>query len=101
MNARVPVCGQISQYNVSERQGLRNAGVFLDKCVMLQGFRIGSYLARRDQALDELMDWFRAGRLKYRQTVAEGLEAAPAALVNMLSGGNIGKQVVRLAAAAQ
>ena len=99
MNARVRVCGQISQYNRSERQGLRNVGVFLDKCVMLQGFRIGSHLARRDQALDELMDWFRAGRLRYRETVAEGLEAAPAALVNMLSGGNVGKQVVRLAAA--
>ena len=99
MNARVPVCGQISQYNRSERQGLRNVGVFLDKCVMLQGFRIGSHLARRDAALDELMDWFRAGRLRYRETVAEGLEAAPAALVNMLSGGNVGKQVVRLAAA--
>ena len=101
MNARVPVCGQISQYNVSQRQGLRNVGVILDKSVMLQGFRIGSHLARRDQALDELMDWFRAGRSNYRETVAEGLEAAPAALVNMLSGGNIGKQVVRLAAAAE
>ena len=68
---------------------------------MLRGFRIGSHLARRDQALDELMDWFRAGRLKFRETIAEGLESAPAALINMLSGGNIGKQVVRLAAAAE
>ena len=51
MNARVPVCGQISQYNRGERQGLRNVGVILDKCVKLQGFRIGSHLARRDQAL--------------------------------------------------
>jgi NADPH-dependent curcumin reductase CurA len=101
MNARVPVCGQISQYNASARQGLRNVGVILDRSVMLSGFRIGSHLARRDQALDELMDWFRAGRLKFQETVAEGLEAAPAALVNMLSGGNIGKQVVRLAAAAE
>jgi NADPH-dependent curcumin reductase len=101
MNARVPVCGQISQYNRSERQGLRNVGVFLDKCVMLQGFRIGNHLARRDQALEELMDWYRAGQLKFRETVAEGFEAAPAALVNMLSGGNIGKQVVQLAAAAE
>ena len=104
MDARVPVCGQISQYNRSERpesrQGLRNVGVFLDKCVMLQGFRIGSHLARRDKALDELMQWFRAGRLKFHETVGEGLEEAPAALVNMLSGGNIGKQVVRLAVAA-
>ncbi|MEZ5817752.1 MAG: NADP-dependent oxidoreductase [Hyphomicrobiaceae bacterium] len=98
-NARVPICGQISQYNTSERQGLRNVGVLLDRCVMLQGFRIGNHLARRDQALEELMAWHREGRLRYRETVAEGLEQAPAAFLNMLSGGNIGKQVVRLAGA--
>jgi NADPH-dependent curcumin reductase CurA len=98
-NARVPICGQISQYNSAERQGLRNVGVLLDKCVMLQGFRIGNHLKRRDEALEELLGWYRAGRLKYRETIAEELEAAPAALINMLSGGNVGKQVVRLAAA--
>ena len=43
----------------------------------------------------------RAGRRKFREMVAHGLEAAPAALINMLSGGNIGKQVVRLAAATE
>lgn len=95
-NGRVPICGQISQYNTTERRGLRNVGVLLDKCVMLQGFRIGNHLARRDAALEQLMVWYREGRLKYRETVAVGFEAAPAALVNMLSGGNIGKQVVRL-----
>jgi NADPH-dependent curcumin reductase len=99
IHARVPICGQISQYNVlPERRELRNVGVILDKCVTLRGFRIGNDLARRDQALDELMAWFRAGRLKFRETVAEGFDAAPDALVNMLSRGNIGKQVVRLAA---
>jgi NADPH-dependent curcumin reductase len=41
------------------------------------GFRIGDHLARRDQALDELMAWFRAGRLQFRETVAEGFDAAP------------------------
>jgi len=100
-NARVPICGQISQYNSRERQGLRNVGVILDKCVKLQGFRIGNHQARRDQALGELMAWYRAGRLKWRETVAEGFEQAPAALINMLSGGNIGKQLVRLRAAAE
>jgi NADPH-dependent curcumin reductase len=99
--ARVPVCGQISQYNAGDSHGLRNVGVILDKCVRVQGFRIGNHLARRDEALGELMAWYRAGRLKWRETVAEGLEQAPAALINMLSGGNIGKQVVRLAAAAE
>ena len=97
--ARVPVCGQISQYNATGKHGLRNFGAVLDKSVMIRGFRIGSHLKRRDEALDELMGWYRAGRLKYRETVADGLENAPAALINMLSGGNTGKQVVRLAAA--
>ena len=97
--ARVPVCGQISQYNETSKHGLRNFGAVLDKCVMIEGFRIGNHLARRDEALDELMGWFREGKLRYRETVADGFENAPAALINMLSGGNIGKQVVRLAAA--
>ena len=95
-NARVSICGQISQYNARERQGLRNMSVILDKCVRVQGFRIGNHLARRDQALAELMAWYRAGRLQWRETVAEGFEQAPAAFINMLSGGNIGKQVVRV-----
>src|SRR5262245_9193465 len=91
----------VRSHSTTQRQGLRNVGVILDKCVKLQGFRIGNHLARRDQALDELMAWYRAGRLKWRETVAEGFEQAPAALINMLSGGNIGKQVVRLRAAAE
>jgi hypothetical protein len=95
-NARVPVCGQISQYNTSERHGLRNYGVLLDKCVMIRGFRISNHLARRDEALDQLMRWHREGRLRYRETVADGIKQAPAAFINMLSGGNVGKQVVRL-----
>ncbi|MGE0515120.1 MAG: NADP-dependent oxidoreductase [Hyphomicrobiaceae bacterium] len=95
-NGRIPICGQISQYNSSEPRGLRNIGALLNKCAMMQGFRIGNHLARRDEALDQLMVWYRDGRLRYRETVAEGLEQAPAAFINMLSGGNIGKQVVRL-----
>ncbi len=99
-DARVPICGQISQYNADgSRQALRNVGVFLDKSAMIQGFRIGSHLKRRDEALDELMGYFRAGRLIWRESVADGFEQMPAAFVNMLSGGNTGKQVVRLAAA--
>ena len=97
LNARVPVCGMISQYNATgERHALRNIGMVLDKCLRIEGFRIGNRLARRDQALEELMQWYRDGRLKWRETVAHGIEAAPAALANVFRGGNIGKQVVRL-----
>lgn len=95
-NARVPICGQISQYNRSEPRGLHNIGELLNKCAMMRGFRIGNHLAARDAALEQLMTWHRKGLLKHRETVADGIEQAPAALINMLSGGNVGKQVVRV-----
>jgi NADPH-dependent curcumin reductase CurA len=98
-NARVPICGQISQYNSTNPRGMQNIGELLNKCAMMQGFRISNHLARRDAALDQLTDWHREGRLRYRETVAEGIEQAPAAFINMLSGGNVGKQVVRLSGA--
>lgn len=94
--ARVPVCGQISQYNSPEPIPLRNPKVFLDKKIMIQGFLIGAHLERRDHALNELLQWWRDGKLKYRETVSEGFETAPKALINMLNGGNYGKQVVKV-----
>jgi NADPH-dependent curcumin reductase CurA len=50
----------------------------------------------RDHALDQLLGWWREGKLNYRETVSQGFETAPRALINMLSGGNLGKQVVRV-----
>ncbi len=95
-NARIAICGMISQYQVSERAGLRNVVALLDKCATMTGFRIGNHLEARERAWDDLGQWFRDGRLRYRETVAEGFEATPAALVSMLRGDNIGKQVVRV-----
>ncbi len=97
MNARVAVCGQISQYHTAgDPYRMRNVGKLLDTCGSIQGFRIGNRLARRDAALEQLLAWYRDGKLAYRETVAEGFEQAPAAFLNMLSGGNFGKQVVRV-----
>ncbi|MFV0299157.1 MAG: NADP-dependent oxidoreductase [Hyphomicrobiaceae bacterium] len=97
VGARIPLCGLISQYNTTQPKGFRNVGALLDKSAMIQGFRIGSHLERRDQALAELLGWWREGKLRYHETVADGMEKAPSALVNVLTGGNTGKQVVRLA----
>jgi NADPH-dependent curcumin reductase len=96
LNARVAVCGMISQYNAASPAGIRNIGAVLDKCATIQGFRVGLYLPQRDAALVRLTQWFREGRLEYRETVFDGIESAPAAFINMLEGKNLGKQVVRL-----
>ena len=95
-HARVPVCGQISQYNAKEPAGLRNVHIILDKSVMIRGFRVGSHLDLRDHALEQMLNWWREGKLNYRETVSAGFETAPRALINMLSGGNFGKQVVKV-----
>lgn len=95
--ARIPVCGQISQYNNAEPMGLRNVNLVLKKALKIQGLRIGAHLARRDEALEILLGWWREGRLRYRETVSDGFETAPAAFINMLNGGNYGKQVVKVA----
>ncbi|MEM8977406.1 MAG: NADP-dependent oxidoreductase [Pseudomonadota bacterium] len=94
--ARVAICGQISQYNADAQAGLRNVHLLLDRSIKIQGFRIGSHLERRDLALEQLLAWWRDGKLKYRETVSHGFESAPSALINMLSGGNYGKQVVKV-----
>ena len=88
--------GLATAYYLAKEHGLKNIGAVLDKCIRIEGFRIGSHLERRDQALVELMQLYRAGKLKWRETVANGIEAAPDALANIFRGGNVGKQVVRL-----
>jgi NADPH-dependent curcumin reductase len=94
--ARIAVCGQISQYNSAEPMGLRNINLVLPKALKIQGLQIGANLSRRDEALEVLLGWWREGKLRYRETVADGFEEAPRAFINMLSGGNYGKQVVKV-----
>jgi NADPH-dependent curcumin reductase CurA len=96
--ARVAVCGLISQYNLAEPEvAPRNERFVLVNRVRVQGFIVSDFYARRDAALGQLAAWLRAGRLRYREDVVDGLDQAPAAFIGMLQGKNFGKQLVRLA----
>jgi len=95
--ARIPLCGFISQYNATHPYGLRNFGALLTNRVKLQGFIVSEHFELLPQAMQELSQLFAAGQLKYHETVAEGLENAPAAFIGMLKGENFGKQLVKLA----
>ncbi len=95
--ARVSVCGVLSQYNAEgERYGVRNTRLLFDKRLRLQGFLLSDYRALWDQARAELQDLVASGRLRYRETIAMGIENAPEAFIGMLKGRNIGKQLVKL-----
>ena len=95
--ARVPLCGLVSQYNATEAYGVRNLATLLTNRVTLRGFIVSDHLARWPEALRDLEEWVVAGKLRYRETIVDGLENAPRAFIGLLRGANIGKQLVKLA----
>jgi hypothetical protein len=95
--ARISVCGQISQYNLEEPEmGPRWLGLLIVKQARVQGFLVSRYADRFAKALAQLARWLRQGKLRYREDVAQGIEAAPQAFIGMLQGRNQGKQLVQL-----
>jgi len=95
--ARVPVCGVLSQYNAEgEPYGVKNTRLIFDKSLRLQGFLVSQYRDRWTEGRAELEALVASGALRYRETVAIGIHNAPEAFIGMLSGHNLGKQLVKL-----
>ncbi len=97
MNAfsRIALCGLISQYN-SEPHAMKNIGSVLVNRIKMQGFIVSEHMERWPVALQELGQGVATGKIKYRETVAQGLENAPKAFIGLLKGANLGKQLVKL-----
>ena len=94
--SRIALCGFIADFNASEPYGIKRLMTLIINRVKLQGFIVGDHPTRWPLALQELTEHVVAGRLRYRETIAEGLEAAPVALAGMFHGHNFGKQLVRV-----
>jgi NADPH-dependent curcumin reductase len=94
--ARIPLCGLVSQYNEVHPKGISGLQSLLTNRVKLQGFIVGDHVDVWPQALQELGQLVASGQLKYHETIAEGLENAPAAFIGMLKGQNLGKQLVKI-----
>ena len=94
--ARVALCGMIADYNNTEPYRMKNLRAVLVNRLLLQGFIVSEHMELWPQALRELGALAMAGKLRWRETVAEGLEQAPAAFIGMLRGDNFGKQLVRI-----
>jgi NADPH-dependent curcumin reductase CurA len=97
MNAfgRVAICGLVAGYG-GQDISMRNVRAILVSRLRLQGFIISEHMEVWPQALAELAAHVAGKRLVYRETIAEGLERAPAAFIGMLSGANLGKQLVKV-----
>eukprot|EP00252_Welwitschia_mirabilis_P015184 TRINITY_DN3340_c0_g2_i1.p1 TRINITY_DN3340_c0_g2~~TRINITY_DN3340_c0_g2_i1.p1 ORF type:complete len:350 (-),score=55.47 TRINITY_DN3340_c0_g2_i1:167-1216(-) len=99
-NARIPVCGTISQYNEDWKEcyGVRNLSNLLLKAVKMQGFHCGSYLSPNNLSTfkEEMIGYIKQGKLKLRLNVQSGVESFLDAFNNMFRGGSIGKTIIQV-----
>ena len=93
--SRVAMCGMIAGYN-GEPIPMAAPQLILVNRMKVQGFVVSEHMKHWPQALQELGAAVAGGKLKYRETVAEGIEAAPEAFIGLLKGKNFGKQLVKL-----
>ncbi|XP_019174859.1 PREDICTED: 2-alkenal reductase (NADP(+)-dependent)-like [Ipomoea nil] len=96
LHGRIAACGMISQYNLDKPEGLHNSFCLISKRIRIQGFLVFDYYHRYPQYLDMILPCIKKGMVTYVEDVAEGLETAPAALIGLFSGRNVGKQVVTI-----
>jgi NADPH-dependent curcumin reductase len=93
---RIALCGLIAGYN-GQDIAIHNVRMLLVMRLRLRGFIVSEHMDAWPEALAELGRGVAGGRLKYRETIAEGLAAAPEAFIGLLQGRNFGKQLVKLA----
>jgi NADPH-dependent curcumin reductase CurA len=93
--ARVALCGMIAGYD-GQPLPLVNPALFLINRMKLEGFIVSEHMEVWPEALAELGALVGSGKLRPRESVAQGIEAAPEAFLGLLKGRNFGKQLVKL-----
>ena len=99
--SRVPVCGYISAYNTPTGETIEPPDAWLKRTLddppETRFFVVTEWIDEFEEATRQLGTWIREGRLKYRETVVEGIENAPAAFRMLFTGENFGKLLVKVA----
>jgi NADPH:quinone reductase len=95
--ARIPLCGQISLYNLAKADvGPRILPYILKSSALLKGFIVSDYSSRFREGITQLGQWVAEGKLKYSENIIEGLENTPRAFIGLFHGENMGKQLVKV-----
>ncbi|CAK9181891.1 unnamed protein product [Ilex paraguariensis] len=97
VNGRIAACGMISQYNLEQPEGVHNLFCLVTKRIRMEGFLVFYYYHLYPKYLDMILPYIKEGKIEYVEDIAEGIESAPAALIGLFSGRNVGKQVVVIA----
>jgi len=95
--ARIVVCGQISQYNedATKVKGPRNDFEIIMKSATKEGFMAFKYAHLFPEAMKQMAKWLGEGKLKSKETITQGFQNSPKAFIDLLSGKNIGKTLVK------
>jgi len=94
--SRIVICGLIAEYNAEQAYGYKNMRAILVNRVKMQGMIVFDWKERYGEALKALAGYLAQGKVKYRESVVEGLDNAPKGLIGLLKGQNFGKQLVKL-----
>jgi len=94
--ARFPICGMISQYNKARPDPLYNLINTLVRRIRISGFIVSDHHDRMPEFLADVGGWIKAGKIQYREDIAEGIAAAPEAFRRVLTGAKLGKQLVKI-----
>ena len=95
-NARFAICGMIDSYNGGEPPRFRYAMRIISARITVKGFIYTDYLSEMPDFYQEMGGWLASNKVQSRETVREGIEATPQAFLDLFSGGNMGKMLVKL-----
>ena len=95
-HSRVVICGLVAEYSATQPYGYTRLRSVLVNRIRMQGMIVFDWQDRYGEALAGLSRLLAQGKLKYRESIAEGIDSAPRALIGLLKGENFGKQLVKL-----
>ena len=95
-HARFAICGMIEDYNTGSAHTLRYLLRIIGARIAIKGFIYTDYLAEMADFYRDMGGWIAGGQVTSRETVHEGIDSAPRAFLDLFSGGNIGKMLVKL-----
>ena len=93
---KIVICGRISQMNAPSPHGLKNMAHVLVKRLTIKGFLIFDHNDDYKDFEDDMKNWILNNKIKWRETIFDGLENAPKAFIDLLNGKNIGKMLVKI-----
>jgi NADPH-dependent curcumin reductase CurA len=97
LHSRIVVCGLIAEYSATEPYGYKMLRSVLVNRIKMQGMIVFDWKDRYGEALKGLSGYLAEGKLKFRESIVEGIDNAPKGLIALLKGENFGKQLVKLA----